>query len=79
MNDNVNVTTTAETPVVQTAPAAPQSPVVRIQLTLDEVNIILGGLGELPAKTSLGVIEKVRTQTISQLQQLQQVQDAPAA
>lgn len=50
---------------------------VTLELTLDEVNVLLAGLGELPAKTSLGVIDKVRSQAVGQLQQQQA--DAPVA
>lgn len=75
MTDTVNVIETNVQPddasVVQNPP---QSPVIKLQLTLEEINVILGGLGEIPAKTSIGVIEKVRMQTISQLQQIQQAQ-----
>ena len=42
-----------------------------LELTLDEINTILAGLGELPAKASLGVIEKVRMQVIPQVQSQQ--------
>ena len=41
---------------------------VVLELTLDEVNVVLAGLGELPAKSSLNVIDKVRSQAVSQLQ-----------
>lgn len=47
-----------------------------LELTLDEVNLVLAGLGELPAKTSLGVIDKVRSQAVGQLKPAQG--DAPA-
>jgi len=46
-----------------------------LELTLDEVNVILAGLGELPAKASLSVIDRVRTQVLPQVQ----AQQAPAA
>ena len=42
-----------------------------LELTLDEVNLVLAGLGELPAKTSLGVIDKVRSQAVGQLKPAQ--------
>ena len=48
---------------------------VTIELTLDEVNVILAGLGELPAKASLSVIDRVRSQVLPQVQN----QQAPAA
>lgn len=41
---------------------------VTLELTLNEVNVVLAGLGELPAKSSLNVIDKVRSQAVSQLQ-----------
>ena len=37
-----------------------------LELTLDETNLLLGGLGELPAKLSLVLIEKIRGEAISQ-------------
>lgn len=40
---------------------------VKLELSLDEVNVVLAGLGELPAKTSLAVIDKVRSQAVGQL------------
>ena len=45
------------------------SQVITLQLSLDDVNIVLGGLGEVPAKISLAVIERVRQQASAQLQQ----------
>lgn len=48
---------------------------VTIELTLDDVNVILAGLGELPAKASLVVIDRVRSQVLPQVQS----QPAPAA
>lgn len=48
---------------------------VTIELTLDDVNVILAGLGELPAKASLAVIDRVRSQVLPQVQS----QQAPAA
>lgn len=48
---------------------------VTIELTLDEVNVVLAGLGELPAKASLAVIDRVRSQVLPQVQS----QQAPAA
>lgn len=45
---------------------------VTLELSLDDINVVLAGLGELPAKTSLAVIEKVRSQAVSQLQEAQE-------
>ena len=41
-----------------------------LNLTLDvnEVNVILAGLGELPAKVSINLIDKIRMQATAQLQ-----------
>ena len=35
---------------------------IKLDLSLEEVNMVLGGLGELPAKTSMGVIQKIQQQ-----------------
>lgn len=48
---------------------------VNVELTIDEVNVILAGLGELPAKVSVAVITKLRSQVVNQLQ----AQQPPAA
>jgi len=37
-----------------------------LELTLDETNLLLAGLGELPAKLSLALIEKIRGEAVSQ-------------
>ena len=37
-----------------------------LELTLEETNLLLGGLGELPAKLSLVLIEKIRGEAITQ-------------
>ena len=37
-----------------------------LELTLEETNLLLGGLGELPAKLSLALIEKIRGEAITQ-------------
>jgi hypothetical protein len=60
-----------------------------LELTIDEINTILAGLGELPAKASIGTIEKIRMQVIPQVQAQQaaapeampgiRVEDVPAA
>lgn len=41
-------------------------------LSVDEINIVLTALGELPAKTSLGVIQTLQTQ--AQQQRAQQTE-----
>jgi len=35
---------------------------IKLDLSLDEINMVLGGLGELPAKASMGLIQKVQQQ-----------------
>ena len=41
---------------------------VKLELTVEELNVILAGLGELPAKTSIAVIDKLRSQAVPQVQ-----------
>lgn len=40
---------------------------VTLKLTVEEVNIILQGLGELPAKTSMVLIQKVHAEANAQV------------
>lgn len=40
---------------------------INLSLTLAEANLILAGLAELPAKHSLGLIQKVQQQAQEQL------------
>ena len=40
---------------------------IKISLTLDEVNTVLNGLGELPAKTSMPVIHRIQQQAQPQV------------
>jgi ACT domain-containing protein len=42
---------------------------ITLTLTLTEVNAILSGLGELPAKSSMSVIQKIQQQAAPQIQQ----------
>ena len=48
---------------------------VTLEFTVDELNIVLAGLGELPAKASLALVAKIRANAT---QQLQAQQAAPA-
>jgi hypothetical protein len=41
---------------------------VTLELSVEDINVVLAGLGELPAKVSLSVIEKVRSQAVAQIQ-----------
>lgn len=41
---------------------------VTLEFTVDELNVVLAGLGELPAKASLALIDKIRTDATKQLQ-----------
>jgi hypothetical protein len=40
---------------------------IKLDLSLQEINIVLAALGELPAKTSLAVINKVQQQAQPQV------------
>ena len=40
---------------------------IKLDLSLDEINMILNGLGELPAKASMGVIQKIQQQASPQV------------
>lgn len=50
---------------------------VKLELTLDEVNIVLMGLVKLPYETSAQVVDIVRIQASDQVQKMQQQQSAP--
>lgn len=41
---------------------------LNFKLTIEEVNLVLQGLGELPAKLSINIINSVQTQAASQMQ-----------
>ena len=41
---------------------------MKFELELTEVNIILQGLGELPAKLSMNLIQSIQEQAASQMQ-----------
>lgn len=47
-----------------------------LNLTIDEVNFILGALGELPAKASMNLIMNIQQQAQQQGQQPQQPVEA---
>ena len=49
---------------------------IRLELTENEVNLVLVALLELPAKNSMGLIEKIRAQAIPQLEELAKIQGA---
>ena len=41
---------------------------IKLDLSLEEINMVLGGLGELPAKASMGVIQKIQQQASPQVE-----------
>jgi hypothetical protein len=51
---------------------------ISIQLTLDEVNVVMQGLGQLPYAQVSPVVDKIRGQVIPQVQAQQQAAQAPA-
>ncbi len=40
---------------------------INLDLSLEEINLILNGLGELPAKASMGVIQRIQQQAQPQV------------
>ena len=44
----------------------------KLELTEEEVNIVLAGLGELPAKHSIDLISKIKTTCESQIEPKQE-------
>jgi hypothetical protein len=40
---------------------------INLDLSLEEINLVLNGLGELPAKASMGVIQKIQQQAQPQV------------
>lgn len=45
---------------------------IKLELTLEEINKILAGLGEMPAKASIELIMKIRAEASSQLSENEQ-------
>lgn len=41
----------------------------KLELTLDQINVIMAGIGELPTKVGLPLTEEIRKQIIPQLPQ----------
>lgn len=52
---------------------------VSLELSVEDVNLVLAGLGELPAKMSLSVIDRVRSQAMQQLQNAEESAGQPVA
>jgi len=50
---------------------------VTLTLTLEKVNIILSGLGELPSKVSYDIINEIHNQVRSQLPEIQPTKVQP--
>lgn len=49
---------------------------IKLELHVDEVNGILGALGQLPYAQVAGLVEKIRVQAIPQVQDLQVAAEA---
>ena len=45
---------------------------ITLELTVEEVNTILQGLGELPAKISMALIEEIHTESNAQVNKANQ-------
>lgn len=52
---------------------------LNLELSVDQVDIVLAGLGELPLKVSLGVFVAVKGQADAQVAQQEVEQGVPAA
>lgn len=46
---------------------APPAGLYNLALTLDQINVIMAGIGELPTKVGLPLTEEIRKQVIPQL------------
>jgi hypothetical protein len=55
----------------QQAPQAPQAPTVNITVDVNELNVIMGGLQELPHRVSDSILKKLFAQAQAQLGQPQ--------
>lgn len=41
----------------------------KLELTLDQINVIMAGIGELPTKVGLPITEEIRKQVLPQINQ----------
>ena len=53
----------------QNQQAAQQEPVLKLELTVSEVNLLMQALGEIPMKVAIGVWTKIKAQGEAQLSQ----------
>lgn len=44
---------------------------IKLELSIDEVNLLIAGLGKLPLEASVGVWAKVKHQTESQIKEVE--------
>jgi hypothetical protein len=49
---------------------------VELNLSIQEVNLILSGLGELPARISFELIEKLRNQALEKVRSLENSEES---
>jgi hypothetical protein len=52
---------------------------INVKVTIDEANLILEGLGNLPFAKVYGLVGKIQEQAARQLKQTNSVQDEPLA
>lgn len=57
-----------ENETVSAAPAA-STATYKLELTLEQINIVMAGIGELPTKVGLPITEEIRKQVLPQLNQ----------
>lgn len=56
-----------------------QNPTFTIEINLEETNMVLAALQELPAKFSNPLSEKIKLQAQAQIAEMQTAEQAPAA
>lgn len=49
---------------------------IELKLNIDQVNVILAGLGKLPFEAVAGIVDEIRQQTIPQLKAMEDAKKA---
>lgn len=48
---------------------------IKLEFSVEEVNLIIQGLGEIPAKLSMNLIQRIQDEATEQLQPKLQIED----